>query len=89
VEVEARGVARLVRGDPGARAEAEEAELDFVALHAAEPSAAIAARTSSAWPSGFTLSKRAAILPSGPITYVVRTTPMKVRPYMDFSCQHP
>ena len=49
----------------------------------------MAARTSSAWPSGFTLSNRAATLTSGPITKVVRATPMYVRPYIDFSCQQP
>jgi len=49
------------------RALVEAEEADFDGVHGAEPSAAAAARISSAWPSGFTLSKRAATLPSGPI----------------------
>ena len=48
-----------------------------------------AASTSSAWPSTFTPSHRFATLPSGPIRYVVRATPMYFLPYIDFSCHTP
>lgn len=43
------------------------------------------ARTSSAWPSGLTLLKMWAILPSGPMRNVVRSMPMTFLPYMFFS----
>jgi hypothetical protein len=45
--------------------------------------------TSSAWPSGFTFSKICSILPSGPITNVVRATPITFLPYMFFSFRTP
>ena len=47
------------------------------------------ARTSSAWPSGLTLLKMWAILPSGPIRNVVRSMPMTFFPYMFFSLMTP
>src|ERR1700745_4392239 len=42
-------------------------------------------RTSSEWPSGLTLWKTCLILPSGPMTNVVRTTPITFFPYIFFS----
>ena len=52
-------------------------------------SARAAARTSSAWPGTFTLFQTCATLPSAPISRVVRSTPMYLRPYMLFSTQTP
>ena len=43
----------------------------------------------AAWPSGFTFGKIFAILPSAPITNVVRSMPMYLRPYMLFSFHTP
>lgn len=45
--------------------------------------------TSSSCSAGLTLRRTSAIRPSGPITNVVRSAPMYVRPYIDFSTQTP
>ena len=47
------------------------------------------ARTSSAWPSAFTLWKTWAILPSGPMMKVVRSMPITFLPYIFFSFMTP
>ncbi len=48
-----------------------------------------AASTVSAWPATFTFCQMVAIVPSLRIRKVVRSTPMKVRPYIFFSFQTP
>ncbi len=52
-------------------------------------SALAAARTSSAWPATFTFGHIRAMRPCASISTVVRTTPMKVWPYMLFSAHTP